>query len=298
VREQWFDPPTRWSTLGTVPPGALVATRETLHHAAQLLALAAVSFIPAEADDSHTSMSWLAAHRALATQPIVAPSPIRIALRVPDLALLVIDDASGRETAAFALDGASRAEALAWIAARIGNAGLDSSRLRSSLHFTISPHATDTGAAFHADGDDLEELARWYGNASAFLEEYSAAVDGAGPVRCWPHHFDIAILVRLPGQRRLQTIGVGLSPGDQESDEPYFYVGPSPAPTTTPRPLSIGAWHTTSWWGAALGASVIVNVSDAAAQPALVRRFVDEAVERLLEGDGSRSVTGGRPSRE
>jgi len=268
-----------------VPPGALVATRETLHHAAELLALAAVSFIPAEADDSHTSMSWLAAHRALATQPIVAPRSIRVALRVPDLALLVIDDASGQEKAAFALDGASRAEALAWIAGRIGNAGLDSSRLRSTLHFTISPRATDTGAGFHADGDDLEELARWYGNASAFLEAYGAAFDGAGQVRCWPHHFDIATLVRLPAGRRLQTIGVGLSPGDQESDEPYFYVAPSPAPPTTPPALSIGAWHTTSWWGAALGASAIVGVCDADAQRGLVGRFVDESVERLLEGD-------------
>jgi hypothetical protein len=276
---------TRWSTLGAVPPGALVATRETLHHAAQLLALAAVSFIPAEADDSHTSMSWLAAHRALATQPIVAPSPIRIALRVPDIALLVIDDASGREKAAFALDGASRAEALAWIAARVGNAGLDASLLRSTLHFTIAPHATDTGAAFHADGDDLEELARWYGDASAFLEEYGAAVKGAGPARCWPHHFDIATLVRPPAGGRLQTIGIGLSPGDQESDEPYFYVGPSPAPSTIPPALSIGAWHTTSWWGAALGASAIVGAGDADAQRALVSRFVDEAVDRLLQSD-------------
>jgi hypothetical protein len=285
VREQRFDPQTRWRTLGAVPPGALVATRETLHHAAQLLALAAVSFIPAESDDSHTSLSWLASHRALATQPIFAPSPIRIALRLPDLALLVIDDASGREKAVFALDGASRAEALAWIVARIGNAGLDSSRLRSTLHFTIAPHASDAGAAFHADGDDLEELARWYGNASAFLEEYGAAVDGATPVRCWPHHFDIATLVRLPAGRRLQTIGVGLSPGDQESAEPYFYVGPSPAPSTTPPALTIGAWHTTSWWGAALGASAIVRASDADAQRAVVGRFVDESVERLIEGD-------------
>ena len=282
-----FDfPRARWQTLGAVPPEGLVAARETLHHAAQLLALAAVSFIPAQADDSHTSLSWLTAHTALATQPIAAPTtPIRVALRVPDLTLLLVDDASGGERGSFALEGATRVEALAWIADRVGDAGLERSRLRATLHFTIAPHTTDAGGAFSAERPDLDELARWYSDASSFLEEYRASIAGAGPVRCWPHHFDIATLVRLSRAKRLQTIGVGLSPGDEGSDEPYFYVGPSPSPSRVPPPLSIGGWQTTSWWGAALGASAIVPIHEAAAQRAFVSRFVNEAVEQLLESD-------------
>lgn len=281
-------PQSRWQTLGAVRPETLGAARETLHHAAQLLALAAVSFIPAEADDSHTSMSWLAERGALATQPISTPTtPIRIALRMPDLTLLALGVASERARASLALHGATRAEALAWIADRIGDVGLERSRLRSSLHFTIASHPTESGGAFHAERADLEELARWYGNASSFLEKYRASSAGAGPVRCWPHHFDVATLVRLAGTK-LQTIGVGLSPGDETSDEPYFYVGPYPAPASLPPPLSVGAWHASPWWGAALGASAIVGIRDADAQRAVVGRFVHEAVERLLTSDAGR----------
>ena len=279
-------PETRWQTLGAVPPTTLVAARETVHHAAQLLALAAVSFIPAEPDDSHTSMTWLGALSALATQPIAAPIPLRIALRVPDLTLLTVAAASGEAQSRFPLGGATRDEGLAWIGGRLGEAGLDTSRLRSTLHFSIVPHPTDTGGAFHAERADLDELGRWYADASSFLEPYRSSMAGAGPVRCWPHHFDIATLVRLPaGARRLQTIGVGLSPGDEGSDEPYFYVGPYPSPTAILPPLSIGAWHTTSWWGAALQASAIIRGGDADTQRDLVGRFVREAVDRLLEND-------------
>ena len=282
---------TQWQRLGAVAPTQLAATRETLHHAAQLLALASVSFIPAEADDSHTSMTWLAADGVLATQPIAAPAPLRIALRVRDLTLLTIDAASGSEQATLELVGATRADALAWIAARMRDAGLEPSQLRLTLHFTIGPHATDTGAPFEADYRHLEELAHWYGDASSFLEGYRTGVAGAGAVRCWPHHFDMATLVRLPDAGRLATIGIGLSPGDEESGEPYFYVGPYPSPTITPPPLFIGAWHTTSWWGAALGAGAIVAVAEPEAQRALVSRFVHEAVAKLLlasTGDGYR----------
>src|SRR5947209_18945745 len=61
---------SRWRTLGEVGPPRLVASRETLHHAAQLVALAGASFLDAEADDSHTSMAWLTTVGPRASQPI------------------------------------------------------------------------------------------------------------------------------------------------------------------------------------------------------------------------------------
>ena len=54
-------------------------------------------------------------------------------------------------------------------------------------------------------------------------------MDNATPVRCWPHHFDIATLLNI-GQENLQSIGIGLSPGDSNNREPYFYVTMWPYP--------------------------------------------------------------------
>ena len=39
----------------------------------------------------------------------------------------------------------------------------------------------------------------------------------------WPEHFDLAVIVDLPGGAR---VNVGFSPGDGFHDAPYAYVGP------------------------------------------------------------------------
>src|SRR5438105_10799306 len=92
---------SQWRTLGEVAPTALVASRETVHHAVQLLALAGASYLDPERDDAHTSMTWIQPAAALATQPIRAAPPFRFALRLSDLTLLAVDDSSGSERASF-----------------------------------------------------------------------------------------------------------------------------------------------------------------------------------------------------
>ena len=274
---------SQWRTLGEVAPTTLVAARQTLHHAAQLLALAGASFLAPESDDSHTSMTWMEPLGALGTQSIGAEAPFRFGLRVSDLTLLVIEDSSRAVRAALSLHGETPEQALNWMRDQVSRAGLDGGLLRSRLHFTLAHHVTDAGGAFERPSDGaLEELARWYNDAALFLEQCRSAMAGAGPVRCWPHHFDIATLVRLR-HAPIQTIGIGLSPGDDSCAEPYYYVGPDHAPLVKPRALTIGAWHTTNWWGAALVASAIVAQRDAKDQAAVVRSFVDDAVQRLLD---------------
>ena len=273
-----------WHALGSVEPPALVSSRETLHHAATLLALAGASYLDPREDDSHTSMSWLETAGALATEQLPAAAPFRFALRVRELSLVVIDDGSHRESAAFSLDGQTRTDALAWMRREAGRRGLDGERLRSRLHFAIAPHPTDEGRPFEraADGT-LDELASWYADANFILQGTRKRYDSAGPVRCWPHHFDIATLVRLPPGGTLQTIGIGLSPGDASYAEPYYYVSPYPRPEIGPRALSVGRWHTEGWSGGVLVGSMIVKQTTADGQAVLVNRFIEEAIARLLE---------------
>jgi hypothetical protein len=270
--------------LGSSSPGLLVQARETLHHAAQLLALAGASYLEPRDDDSHTSMSWVPEQHALATQPIQARTMFRFGLRADTLDLLLLDNASRAVRTSFSLDGRTRTEALAWMRSCLAEIGLPPEGLRTSLHFAIAPDSTDRGEPFRRPSDgSLDELANWYADAAIVLEAERASRAGAEPVRCWPHHFDIATLVRLPSPGKLQTVGIGLSPGDASFTEPYFYVGPYPAPTATLRSLEVGMWHTGSWWGAALSASDVVNQASSHEQSARVRAFISGAVERLLE---------------
>ena len=271
-----------WIRVGTVPATALTDARLQLHHAAQIVVSAAISYVAARSDDSHTALAWIAPLRVLATEPITATRRFRIALRAEDLTLHVVDE-QGLQTRSFALPGHTVADGHAWVAEVLAQAALDPVRFTARKHYTIPPHPVASSAAFSLrDGAEFHELASYWSNAAALLEALAQATDGAGPVRTWPHHFDIATLIQLPGGGR--TIGVGQSPGDDLYAEPYWYVGPYPFPPVTALPPLEGSghWHTEGWVGAALPASDYVGASD---QHSQVTTFIDSALtacRRLL----------------
>jgi len=272
-----------WSRVGKVPPTALADARLQLHHAAQIAVSAAISYVAARSDDSHTALTWIAPLRALATEPITATRQFRIALRVEDLTLHVLDE-KGLPTRSFALPGHTVADGHAWLGEVLAQAALDPARLRARKHYTIPSHPVESGAPFSLGGSaEFAELAGYWSNAAGLLEALARGTDGAGPVRTWPHHFDIATLIQLPGAGG-RTIGVGQSPGDDLYAEPYWYVGPHPSPPVADLPPLAGSghWHTQGWVGAALPASDYVGASDQRLQ---VTAFIESAVaacRRLL----------------
>ncbi len=274
-----------WSRLGGVPLETLSAARQTLHHAAQTIAAAGETFVPHRPDPGHTALVWLESHRALASAEIAGRWPCRLALRVADLTLLLLDR-QGAPHAQLALEGQTSADANAWAAEAI-RVHTHGERSRPLVHpgFQI-PGKVER---FVAPRAELAELGRWYANADAELCRLALRTPGAGPVLCWPHHFDIATLIELGGGK---TIGVGLSPGDEGIAEPYGYVNYFPAQPGRALPLlDAGEWNTTGWVGALLRGSALVQASAAGAQQELWRRFVASAVaasQRLLEsGDES-----------
>ncbi|HET8798203.1 MAG TPA: hypothetical protein VFO89_10980 [Thermoanaerobaculia bacterium] len=110
------------------------------------------------------------------------------------------------------------------------------------------------------DAEDLAVLARLYESAAKILEGLRAKHDGASPVRLWPHHLDVAILIG--------SIGVGFLAGDDAIDEPYWYVYNSPMPEELP-PLSSGEWYRGHWTGAVLKGDP---------DTATIGTFLDEAI--------------------
>ena len=80
----------------------------------------------------------------------------------------------------------------------------------------MPPHALEQGGEFSSGlSRELGALARLYDDAAALLETISGGWAGAAPVRCWPHHFDIATLLEVAHDAdgsATKTIGVGLAP--------------------------------------------------------------------------------------
>ena len=202
-----------------------------LHWAAQIVSAVGNTLLEKKADDSHANLGWDRVARALAGHPVGGR---RAALRLEDATLLVLDDES-KALSTKPLAAETLASGLAWLTSVFGV-----SELRRPEH-DLPDHPVKTGAAFTTKGDAA--LSALYAQADDRISRI------ATPVRCWPHHFDIATLVSLGGER---TIGIGMSPGDGSYAEPYWYVTPWPYPKGELPPLEHGSWHREGWTGAVL----------------------------------------------
>jgi len=259
----------QWLELGACDPKALVNARLECHHAVQLLTHVARGYIPAREDDSHTNLGWDHARGALMGREVGMVSPaLPFGLQVADLALVC-----GEQS--LALHGRTWDEAADWIRGVLQEHGLSLEPFGKPLHFEIPDHPAAHGAPFDAlnEAVALAELARYWANGDLALRGI------AGPVRCWPHHFDIGGLMELPAGR---SIGFGLEPGDEYYPQPYFYVSlyPNPDPAVLPPLANGGHWHTDRWVGAVATAEEFAR-GDAAWQEAWVGRFVGGAVGKL-----------------
>jgi hypothetical protein len=261
-----------------VDPHRLADARRQLHHAAQLVVAAGISYLPPAADDSHTALSWSETGLLLGKG---ASPDLRFALRIADLTLQVVDPAGN--SVEFGLTGRMVADAYAWMRAQLAERGFDPRRLTSKKHYEIPPHAVAEGAPFDATADALAVLRYWYALGSRVARGALDASGTPGTVQVWPHHFDIAGLTVLPGEPR-RTIGVGMTPGDEWYEEPYVYVGPYPYPRygTLPDLPHGGHWHTHSWFGAVLTASAVADIPFKQRAEAVVA-FASGARQRCVE---------------
>jgi hypothetical protein len=147
--------------------------------------------------------------------------------------------------------------------------------------FELPEHPLARGARLERD-PGLVELSRWFSAADAVLGRLARGTRGAGPVLCWPHHFDIATLIAVEldrDGRAVRTVGAGLSPGDGLIAEPYAYVNHWPATARRELPpLAAGEWVTDGWTGAVLRGGDLVAAGDVAAQEARLNAFFAAAV--------------------
>src|SRR6266487_3857193 len=91
----------------------LVDARLQLHHAAQLATAFGISYLPPQADDSHTNLEWLDTIGALASKPGGSPT-IRLAARPHGFALLVVDERAN-VLGTYLLDGRTIDDAVRWM---------------------------------------------------------------------------------------------------------------------------------------------------------------------------------------
>ncbi len=140
------------------------------------------------------------------------------------------------------------------------------------------------------EGPHLAALAAWFAAGAELLEalrkKHKRFKPGPGPIRCWPHHFDIATVIELedPKKKNARSIGIGLSPGDDYYAQPYFYLSPYPRPDTESLPElpAGGRWHTREFFGAVVtGVDMLAHADPRAGLLGVLDAAFAESVKRL-----------------
>ena len=236
----------------------LTDTRHALHFAAQAAANLGRLYGKDPGDYSHISLRWLPAEAALASELVEAEGGrLRAALRFDPLEWVLLDG-EGAPLKTLPLAGRSLGVLETDIRAVLAAHGLDAAKYTLKPPFETEDHPLKHGTEFQPerDAEARRELAAYYDGAERMLQSLRMEYDLSALPRCWPHHFDYALLITLGGSgEQARTIGLGMSPGDHYYDQPYFYATPWPYPPrgTTLKPLTAPAlWHTHEWTGAVL----------------------------------------------
>lgn len=268
--------PKLWQPVRPEEAAKLSDSRLQLHHAAQFAAAAGISFLPHLPDDSHTNLEWVPALSGLFSRVIPGRIPFRVGVKPVKLSVVMVTN-ENRPIAEYRLHGRTIIETRDWIRSQIELLGADGSCYSLTRDYEIPRHDVTYGEAFDAsDSTHFEELASWFSSGAALLSSVTRSSLVASELRCWPQDFDIATLIEVaPGR----IIGVGLEPGDDYYDEPYFYVSMRPQPVASrarSRPLwGEGTWHTFEWIGAVLPGS---RLGAASSQERQIREFLDSAL--------------------
>jgi len=266
-----------WKRLGAAAPEALADARFTLHWAARIVGAADALSPAAEAEPG---LEWMESLGALVGPPLGGADGRSVAVRVADLCLLVVNR-DGEEEGQLALDNLSAENALMWLKFTLGT--------EEALELDktgLPPHALEKGSVFDVlDDAAFGEVARWYGNAAAFLDDLRADVDDSSEVRCSTITLELATSIEVePGGEGEEgkRMVVGMRPGGPQFPAPHWFVRPLPQPESAPGEAlpGGGTWQSGDWVAAVLPAAAVIAAGDASAQRELVDEFVKAAIEQ------------------
>jgi len=235
----------------------ILKARIQLHQALQLLASTAISYFEKKEDDSHTNTEWLNNSNGLATHAFGPEKNLRLALDFAGLKYVLYD---GNSTDTFALDGMTEQKAILWYKNQLQQKGLDNSVFTTDRHYEIPANPQADGAPYVLfKNEAFKKLAAYFRQAHDVMLRITKGNKNASPIRCWPHHFDIATLITLETNedpQKIKSVGVGLSPGDDSYDQPYYYVSPWPHPDESKLQdndlPADGFWHSNGFTSAVL----------------------------------------------
>jgi hypothetical protein len=274
-----------WIELKNFSHEGLAEARKQVHQAAQLPAIAARCLNPKNPADNFAALIY-DRNNTLLTSQLLGDRGYRVALGISDFKLIIINRKAESLTS-FTLDKKTYGEAFDWLGDKLSQLGFDSNKLNKNLPYQIPEYPTSKETPFkQTNPADFIELQNYFFNAAFVLENVSKNEKNISQVHCWPHHFDTAVLITIEMNSnpvKSRTIGVGLSPGDESYNEPYFYISPWPYPENKENlpKLNLGHWHKQGWFGGVLTATEIIKHKDKSEQLKIAVGFIEAGIINL-----------------
>ena len=253
------------SLLRSASLADIATARAIAHRATQHLTKAARANLEAQPDDSHSNLGWDHKQNAFLSQPIDGKY---VGLSIAPLSLFILEGSEHLES--LTLNNLTDAEAGQWLDRKLAGLGL-SAGSSTELPYELPADVANV-ENYRKTNDDagLDALSAWFQAASNaldnFVSENTDIVPGPSAVRCWPHHFDIATYVSMESgdPETARGVGVGMSPGDEGYNEPYFYINPWPHldKDALPEAIAPGHWHAEGYVGSIATASELLTTNN------------------------------------
>lgn len=269
-----------WTNIEKIPSQTLTNNRKSIHQAVQLVSAFARNILEPDPTDGRSSLIWNNDFHGLVSVPLETGTAISIGISFTAFELLILEN--GKASKKFSLEGSSVNKGLEWLKTELKSIDIASEKINLTLPYEIEDY--DYDSELLVDSSALEAFAALYGNTANILDGIVKKWSKAFDIRCWPHHFDIATLIPIEEDNKgemTKSIGVGLSPGDDQINEPYIYVNVWPQidfELLSSSKLSAGNWNKEGWSGSVLNYSDFINGD----QQKIQEQFISEAFEAIL----------------
>ncbi|MDC7996604.1 hypothetical protein [Gilvibacter sediminis] len=221
---------------------------QTIHQLAQYLAAAAISFMEAAPDDSHTNLGFDDSSQSLSTHPL-NDLGVQLCFSYADFSLFWKGEGL---KSSISLDGKTHQEVLNWLKSTAEGLGFDKP-YQYEFHYDLPYQVEADQVWVSPEANTLNQLSEDRANAQLASEAFATELGQEVAIRIWPHHFDTG------GYSPLENdlgVGWGLAIPDSVVNSSYYYIsyykdGNSYLPDDLPG-LTLGDWHRDGFTGGVL----------------------------------------------
>ena len=268
----------KWQAFRSVDLELLAETRKQTHQAIQNVAAVGRCFSEPSPGDEFATLEWIPELQRLAGQWIQGKVIFRSSLDFNDFSVHLVNRAL-KSISSIELNSNKQGTVMVWLEEQATALGVNTSNITLDLPYDIPDYPQAKKKAFDVSLECVNELGKYFHNTTLVLNQLRTEISQLSSIKTWPHHFDIASLAVIKDTGNPETsasINLGMSPGDEEFDEPYFYLNPWPYPDEEElSELEVGTWHVENWIGAVLKASEIINLPEDQQQATLLKFYKD-----------------------